>query len=264
MPVFGHGHAVGLHDDPLGRWYFASEAHNDETSKSILPILKKDGYTKVGMIYVNHASGKDSLDKFRKFAPQFGVEVVGDVPIDFGAAEATAELSKLKSLNPQAIWLYAFTAESAAVAKARKALAWNVPIYALTLTAIPATKIAGTEPFEGWRFIAWSNNDAPEVQEVVKEYESIYKAKPTEIGYFMGTYAATLVQVQVMKTMAEKNIAFTRSNLRDSMEKFSGGIKVPIPRPRVTKPYGEPPHILIRAEDFIALEMKSGKLLEYK
>ncbi|MFC1823290.1 ABC transporter substrate-binding protein [Thermodesulfobacteriota bacterium] len=263
VPVFGHGHAMGLHKPPMGRWYFASEANAVETSKSILPILKQDGYNKIGMISVNHITGRTSLDLVKKFAPDFGLELVGSVPVDLGAAEATAEVSKVKATNPEAIWLFTFSRSTAAVAKALKALAWDVPIYALTLTAIPATKIIGTEPFEGWRFIAWSNNDAPEVVAVVKEYEKRYGKKPTEVGYFMGTYAATLVQIHVMKTMVEKGIPITRASLRDGMEKYSGGVQVPIPKPRVTKAYGDPPHMLIKAEDFIALEMKNGKLSTY-
>ncbi len=215
------------------------------------------------MIYVNHITGRTSLDLVKEFAPDFGLKLVGDVAIDLGASEATAQVSKIKAANPDAIWLFAFTRSTAAVAKALRALNWDVPIYALTLTAIPAMKIAGTEPFEGWRFITWANNDAPAVTTVVDEYQLRTGSKPTETGYFMGTYAATLVQIHVLKTMAARGIAITRSNLRDAMEKYSGGVLVPIPKPRATKAYSDPPHMLIKAEDFIALEMKGGKLAAY-
>ncbi|EFK95380.1 hypothetical protein LDC_2602 [sediment metagenome] len=247
----------------MGPWYFGSEANNEETSKCILPILKRDGFTKIGMIFDNVLAGRESLALVKKLAPSFGLEFVGDVATEINATDATAEVSRMKALNPQAIWMFSYGPSTAAVAKAQKALSWRIPIYALSLTTIPATKMAGIEPFEGWRLVSWCNNDAPEVQPVIKDYKQIYGSDPTEVGYFMGTYAATLVQVHVLKAMAEKNLPFTRSGLRDAAANLSGGVQVPIPKPRLTKAYGDPPHILVRAEDFIALEMKGGKLVSY-
>ena len=78
----------------------------------------------------------------------------------------------------------------------------------------------------------------------------------------MEPYSGITVLVHVLKTMIEKGESLTRSNLRDGMEKYSAGADLIHPKPRKSPGWGkQPPHILIRAEDFMIATVRNGRLV---
>lgn len=258
VPVFGHAFSVKLHEPPRGQWYFASEANNDELIKAALPVMKRDGFTKIAVVYANYAWGRDAKDVTYRYAGDYGMKILGDVPVETGASEVTAEVAKVKALGPQALLVWTLTKEQAGVARARAALGWNIPTYSPAVTALPAMKIAGPAAFEGYRVFTWADPKAPEVVEIIERFKKQYGYTPPDTGYFMGTYAATLVQINILKTMVERNIPLTRANVRDAAEKYSEGVQIPIPTPRKSRGWAKVPHLLLNAEDFITLEIRGG------
>jgi len=103
----------------------------------------------------------------------------------------------------------------------------------------------------------------PQVVAVVEKFKAKYNETPPDIGYFMETWDATNVLVHIFKTMIEKGIPLERKELRDAMEKYSGGVPLLTPMPRKSPAWAKQPHIMIRAEDFLPMVTKDGQYVKY-
>jgi len=263
VPVFGHAYSVKLHEGELGKWYFASGSNNDGLCKAWLYLAKRDGFKKIGVMWVNYAWGRDGKDIMYKYAKDYGLNVVGDVPVEMGAAEATAETSKMKTINPDAIVGILLTKDTAAVARGFAALKWKPIMYGTSTTMYPAAKIVGPELLEGWRAGFVCDPNDPQVLAIIDKFKAKYGSTPPDPGYFMETWDATNVLVHVLKTMIEKGEPLERKNLRDAMEKYSAGVSLVCPQPRKSPGWPPQSHILIHAEDFLPMMIKGGKYVKY-
>ncbi|MBI4596235.1 MAG: ABC transporter substrate-binding protein, partial [Candidatus Tectomicrobia bacterium] len=263
VPVTGHAYSVQLHQGDMGKWYFAQGANNDEFIRAWLEMIKRDGFKKVALAWVNYAWGRDAREVLYKYAKDYGITIIGDVPVEMGASEATAEIQKLKAMNPEAAVFGLLTKDLAAAARAVAAIGWKIPVYTPSMTMTPAMKIVGADLMEGWRGNAFSDPSAPEIVAVINKFKAKYGSTPSEITYFMETWDATNVLMNVFKIMAEKKEPFTRANLRDALEKYSEGVSLITPTPRKSPGWKKQPHILFYAKDFLPMMVKNGKLVKY-
>ncbi len=263
VPVFGHAYSVKLHEGELGKWYFASGSNNDGLCRAWLHMAKKDGFKKVGIIWVNYAWGRDGKDTVYKYAGDYGITVVGDVPVEMGAAETTAEVTKLKGMNAEAVIGILLTKDQAAVARGLAALNWKPVFYGTSATMGPSMKIVGPALMEGWKGAYLCDPNDPKVLAVIEKFKAKYASTPPDVTYFMETWDATNVLVNVLKTMIEKGEALTRTNLRAAMEKYSAEVHLLTPTPRKSPGWKKPPHILVHAEDFLPMMIKGGEVVRY-
>jgi branched-chain amino acid transport system substrate-binding protein len=263
VPVFGHAYSVKLHEGEIGKWYFASGSNNDGFIGALLHMANKEGLKKIGLIWVNYAWGRDAKDTAYKYAKQYGIEIIRDVPVEMGGAESTAEVSKIKDANPEAVIACVLTKDQAAVARALAALNWKPNFFGTSATMGPAMKIVGPELMEGWKGGFLCDPNAPRVVAIIDKFKAKYGSTPPDTTYFMEFWDATNVLVGVLQTLIEKGEPLTRSNLRDAMEKYSAGIDLLTPQARKSPGWGKPPHILIRAEDFLPMKIKGGQVVKY-
>jgi len=214
IPVFGHAYSVKMHEGEIGKWYFASGSNNDGFCGAFLAMAKRDGFKKLGVIWVNYAWGRDGKDTMYKYAKDYGITIVGDVPVELGAAEATAEVSKMKELNPPAVVVICLTKDQAAVARGFAALNWKPPIYGTSATMGPSMRIVGPKLMEGWKggFVADTND--PQVLAVINKFKAKYNETPPDNTYFMENWDATNVLVHVLKTMIQKGEPLEKSSTR--------------------------------------------------
>ena len=263
IPVFGHAYSYKLYEGELGKWYFGSGSTNIEFSKSWLNMAKRDGVKKVGVIWVNYEWGRGVKDICYEFGKDYGISVIGDVPVEMGTSEATAEVSKMKSMNPEAIIAPVLAKGTASLARAFAALNWNPVVYGLGPVMIPAMEMVDPKLLEGWRSPMIADPNDPRVIAVIEKYKAKYGSSPPDPGYFIETWDGTNVLIHVLKTMIEKGEPLTRINVRDAMEKYSSGVDLLSPSPRKSTGWGTPPHILARAEDFLPMRIKGGVFEKY-
>jgi ABC-type branched-subunit amino acid transport system substrate-binding protein len=263
VPVFGHAYSVKMHEGEIGKWYFAQGSNNEYNAKGYLALAQRDGIKEAGVIWVNYAWGRDAKDNVYKYAKDYGIKVVGDVPVELGAAEATAEVSKMKALNPPCVMIFCITKDQAAVIRGFAALNWKPVVYGTGATLGPAMRIVGKELVEGWRATYLCNPNDPHILAVIDKFKAKYGETPPDTTYFMETYDSANVLVNVFETMIKKGEPLTRSNLRDAMEKYSAGVDLLSPTPRKSPGWGKPPHILIYDKDWVPLVFKNGQLMKY-
>ena len=115
--------------NPVDPLVFATPWSNTIVVPFTLDYLKTQGITKIGLITDSGGFGKDGQAVFAAAAPEAGVEIVADETLNPGDTDMTAQLTKIKNSDAEAIVMWTAGAEAAIIAKNAKDLGIDLPIY---------------------------------------------------------------------------------------------------------------------------------------
>jgi branched-chain amino acid transport system substrate-binding protein len=108
------GNAVTAQFDPL---VFQTPWPNRIVVPFALSYLKSQGITKVALLSDSGGYGKDGRQVVLDSVAGSGVTIVGDETFNPGDTDMSAQLTKIKSAKPQAVWMWAAGKEGAIIAK---------------------------------------------------------------------------------------------------------------------------------------------------
>jgi branched-chain amino acid transport system substrate-binding protein len=112
--------------DPL---VFATPWSNLIVVPFTLDYLTAQGITKIGLIYDSGGFGKDGQAVIAEAAPGKGVEIVSDQSFNPGDTDMSAQLTKIKNSDAQAVVMWTAGKEAAIVAKNMQDLGMELPLY---------------------------------------------------------------------------------------------------------------------------------------
>ena len=115
--------------NPVDPLVFATPWSNTIVVPFTLDYLKSQGITKIGLITDSGGFGKDGQAVFAAAAPKAGVEIVADETLNPGDTDMTAQLTKIKNSDAEAIVMWTAGSEAAIIAKNAKDLGIDLPIY---------------------------------------------------------------------------------------------------------------------------------------
>jgi len=110
------------------KWIFKTPQANQPVTAVQLDWLKANGIKKVASIGVNNAFGKDSRDAMNAQYKEAGIEILADEVFQPGDKDFTAQLTKIKGLNPEAVIVHATPGEGAPLTVQYRTLGINAPI----------------------------------------------------------------------------------------------------------------------------------------
>jgi branched-chain amino acid transport system substrate-binding protein len=84
-------------------WVFRATVNDAEVLRTLVDYLAKSGAKKVGIFHQEDAYGQDGSELISKYAPDFGLTVVGTASAPSTATDVAPQATKLKNLNPDAI-----------------------------------------------------------------------------------------------------------------------------------------------------------------
>jgi branched-chain amino acid transport system substrate-binding protein len=192
-----------------------------------LEYLKKQGITKIGIIYDSGGFGKDGQALLVSEAPKYGISVVSDQTFNVGDADMTAQLTNIKNSGAQAVVMWTAGKEAATVVQNAKQLGLMIPIYGSHGNArLEFAKGAGAAA-DGFRFAAGHvlmpetyGKDTEEYKTAttfIDNYTAAYGQPPST---FAGhAYDALYLLVNAAKSISGE---ITPAALRDAVEKTSG------------------------------------------
>jgi branched-chain amino acid transport system substrate-binding protein len=168
IPIFpSYGGTNQLNGHP---WVFRI-FNMDVEEGSSLYLAKKMGKTKMGILHVNLAYGIDAARVIKKFAPDYGVQLVQTEGLDLRSTDATVQVTKLKNAGAEIVSLPGFADLVAAFVRALAILNYH-PVYTShTGSLVSGSNIAGPELLEGAIGRANVDFSRPDVQEIFKRYE---------------------------------------------------------------------------------------------
>jgi branched-chain amino acid transport system substrate-binding protein len=177
---------------------------------------------KVKSVYVLDDSGAFGVgvaDSFQKQAEAKGIKVLGRDRLDPKAADYTAILTKIKSLNPDALYYGGVTQAGVKLAKQAYDIIPNVIKGGPDgMTSADLLSGAGFPAVEGW----YTSIAAPHLVEDTKaaQFLAAYKGRFNDSpnDYTITGYDAALVIIDAVKRVAASGKPVTRENVRDAIQ----------------------------------------------
>ncbi|PYM61793.1 MAG: branched-chain amino acid ABC transporter substrate-binding protein [Candidatus Rokuibacteriota bacterium] len=180
---------------------------------------------KVKKVYVLDDSGAFGVgiaDSFSKRAQELGIQILGRDRLDPKEADYKTILTKIKGLNPDAI--YYGGVQQAAVKLARQAYEVLPTVHKLGSDGIydlGFPEQSGKDAAEGW----WASNASPEMlsdpkaEAWVTKFKTKYKREPQ--NYSITAYDGVLVIADAVDRVAKSGKPVNRSAVRDAIQAAS-------------------------------------------
>ncbi len=171
--------------------FFVTSYQNDQIFEALGKVANEKGYKRVFAMVPNYQAGKDFLAGFKR---TYKGTIVAEALVPLNNLDFQAELSKLSSLKPDALFTFMPGGLGISLIKQfnQAGLKGKVPILS-AFTADEATLPALGEAADGiFGALTWAPNvDNPQNKKFVAEYEAAYHAIPA--SYAMQAYDAAML-----------------------------------------------------------------------
>ncbi len=188
--------------------FFVTSYQNDQIYETLGKIANDKGYKRVFAMVPNYQAGRDALAGFKR---TYKGKIVEEALVPLKSLDLQAQLSKLASLKPDA--LFAFMPGGLGISMIKQfnqaGLKGKVPIIS-AFTADEATLPALKDAAEGvYGAMTWApNTDNPQNKKFVAEYLKAYKAVPA--SYAMQAYDAAMLIDSAVKAV-KGNVSDTKA-----------------------------------------------------
>jgi branched-chain amino acid transport system substrate-binding protein len=211
--------------NPIAPYVFKTPQNDSDAVVKIFQRMKAQKISRIGVLSSNTGFGKAGKDQIAKLAPQHGIEIAVDEVYDKAATDLTAEVTKLKAANVQAILNWSIEPAQAIVIKNARQLGLTVPIFqSHGFGNIQYVKAAGAAA-EGVMFPAGRLLVAEALPEkhpqkaVLVSYKRAYEAKFKEDVSTFGGHAYDAFAIFVD---AVKRVGPDREKVRAAVEGTKG------------------------------------------
>ena len=178
--------------NPVLAHVFKVAPKDSYAAEMIFRRMNKMGVKRIGFLSSNTGFGKAGKEQVEKVAPRYGIEIVVSDVYDKAATDLTAEVTKLKAANVQAILNWSIEPAQAIVIKNARQIGMTVPIfqshgfanvqYARTAGAaaegvmFPASRVVVADA------LAATDRQKPVVAAYKQAYEARYKEDVSTFG----------------------------------------------------------------------------------
>jgi branched-chain amino acid transport system substrate-binding protein len=196
-------------------FFFATSYQNDQNHEVLGKVAQDRGYKRVYLLAPNYQAGKDSLAGFKR---HYKGEIVEESYTPLNTLDFQAELAKIASLNPDAIFTFMPGGMGVNLVKQYRAagLADRIPFlsaFTVDESTLPAQQDAAIGMFGGSN---WAPNlDTPENKKFVAAYEAAYGSVPG--SYAMHAYDTALLIDSAVRATAGKTT--DKDALREAIRK---------------------------------------------
>jgi branched-chain amino acid transport system substrate-binding protein len=213
--------------DKFDKLVFQTPWSNKIVVPFVLNRMKALGLTKVGLITDSGGYGKDGLAVIKAEAPKAGIEIVSEQTFNAGDADVSAQLTKIRGANPQAVLMWTAGKDAANILKTARDLGIEQPFFGGSGQARAEFPTGAGEAAEGFEFgtgkfllpESWGKDteEYKVASDFVQRFEAKYGEKP---DIFAGhAYDALAIFAAALKaTEGDTDPA----KLRDAIEKTTG------------------------------------------
>jgi branched-chain amino acid transport system substrate-binding protein len=213
--------------DPVKKWVFKTPQSDELAVKKIFQHAKKAGIKKIAIVTASDAFGAAGREELKALAPGFGIAIVADEVFGPKDTDMTAQLTKIKGTDAQAIVCWGTNPGPAVVARNRVQLGIGTPLYMSHGVASPKfIELAGAANAEGILLPAGRLISEPQVpagqpqKKILAAYIKEYEAKFRQPVSTFGGYAYDAIQLVVQAIRNAKSA--DPAAIRDALEKIRG------------------------------------------
>jgi branched-chain amino acid transport system substrate-binding protein len=193
--------------------------------------LSDEGISKIALITDTGGFGADGLAVLEANADEYGMEIVASETFNPGDTDMTAQLTKIKGTDAEAVVMWSAGSEAATVAKNMMDLEMGIPLYGSHGNARKEFIEGAGDAAEGFRFAAGKilipeayGEGTPEYDvatDFIERYNEEYGEDPnTFAGH---AYDALYIIVEALERLGDD---FTMEELRDEIEATDGFIGI--------------------------------------
>jgi branched-chain amino acid transport system substrate-binding protein len=211
--------------NPIASHVFKVAPKDSFAAEMIFRRMKKMGVKRIGFLSSNTGFGKAGKDQVEKLAPAHGIEIAVSEVYDKAATDLTAEVTKLKAANVQAVLNWSIEPAQAIVIKNARQLGVAVPIFqSHGFANIQYVRAAGAA-VEGVVFpasrivVAEALPEKHPQKAVLVSYKKAYESRYGEDASAFGGYAHDAFALLVR---AIKEVGPDREKVRAAVEGMKG------------------------------------------
>ena len=210
---------------PVKRWVFKTPQKDSDAAIRIYEYMKEQGISKIAIITGTTGFGDQGRQQLKKFAPEFDITIMVDETYGPEDTDMTAQLTKIKASEAEALVNWSIVAGQVIVAKNMRQLGMEIPLFqSHGFGNVKYAQTAG-EAGEGiifpcGRLLAVDTlaEDHPQ-KEVLTRYKEEYEAKYNEDVSTFGGHAWDALYL-VIEALEE--VGPDRGKIRDYIENKKG------------------------------------------
>jgi branched-chain amino acid transport system substrate-binding protein len=212
--------------NPVAKWVFKTPQKDSDAIQAIFNQMKRMKISKIGVLSGNTGFGKAGKGQIEKLAPENGITIVASEVYDKAATDLTAEVTKLKAANAEALLNWSIVPAQSIVIKNARQIGFVGPIFqSHGFGNIKYVEAAGAAAegviFPAGRLLVADVLPAsnPQKQVLVKyknDYEKKYKEDASTFGGH--AYDAFMILVKAI----EKAGSTDKEKVRDAIETMRG------------------------------------------
>ena len=115
--------------NPVARYVFKTAQKDSHAVVRIFQEMRRRGITRIAVFSSNTGFGKAGKEQIEKLAPEYGIQIALDEVYDKAATDLTAEATKLKGANVQAVLNWSIEPAQSILVKNVRQLGIAIPIY---------------------------------------------------------------------------------------------------------------------------------------
>lgn len=212
--------------NPVAKYVFKTPQNDNHAILKIFEQMKKMNISRIGVLSSNTGFGNAGKEQIEKLAPQHGTTILVNEVYDKAASDLTAEVTKVKAANVQAIVNWSIEPAQSIVIKNARQIGLTVPIFqSHGFGNIKYVEVAG-EAAEGVLFpagrllvadgLAKTHPQSAILAQYKKDYESRYKEEASTFGGH--AYDAFVILLKAIETAKSTD----KEAVRTAMEQLKG------------------------------------------
>jgi branched-chain amino acid transport system substrate-binding protein len=253
MPFISLAGAVSI-IEPVKSWVFKTPHTDRMAAAKIYEDMNKRGIKKIALISGDGGFDKSGRAQSIDLAPEYGIEIVADETYGGKDTDMTAQLTKIRASNAEAILNFGFGTGPAIVTKNVRQLDIKLPVYqSHGVASKKFIELAGAAA-EGVRLPAAALlvgdklPDSDPQKPVLLAYKSKYEAKHGAVSTFGGhAYDGLMIALQAIERAGSTD----KAKVRAEIEKTTGFV-------------GTGGVFNMSADDHLGLGLDAFKMLEIK
>jgi len=244
---------------PVKPWVFKTPQKDNDAVIRIYEYMREQGISKVAIITATAGFGDQGRKQLKKLAPDYGITIVTDETYGQNDTDMTAQLTKIKASEAQAVVNWSIVPAQAIVLKNMRQLGMKIPAFqSHGFGNIKYAQAAGEAAegviFPAGRLLAADTLSDDHIQkEVLSRYKEEYE---TKYGEDVSTFGGHAWDALHLVMLALRAVGPDRARIREFIENVKGFVGT-----GGVFSYSPDDHTGLTKEAFEMLTVKGGKFV---
>lgn len=248
---------------PVKKWIFKTPALTTDAVERVCEYMQKHGIRKIAILTMATSFGDEGRTEWERLAAQYGIQIVANERFDPKDSEMSAQLTRIRSTDAQAVQVWSIGPHPAMIAKQRVQLGLKIPLFQCHgVGDADYLRLAGEAaegsimPTSGVTVVADQLPESHPQKAMAMKWNARYQEQYKEFAPPMAGYAFDALQMIVN---AMKKVGPDRAKLRDEIERTKGYVGL-----TGVFTFSPTDHSGVTKKDLVMIKVENGKYVYLK